>query len=232
VSSMPRKLIAISILLGTVSVTPAQEPRQNKDGISITYVNPNVKPIRAITAIALESHMPIGIVLCQNQDILCGSEKSFDIQNRTPKEALATITASVGYDLTEEQGVLVLTAGDLEPWQREVLDHRYKMYRGGTQATMSILGVNLTGAIRMDVGNITTFASSTLYNPDNRRVTLGDEPNTSTEEVANKIVNLDGKGIWILRSTVDPPTGPADDEVRVYSYMDDSPAIQDLTCGP
>ena len=160
------------------------------------------------------------------------SERSFDIRDKTPAEALIAIGASVGYELKEEQGVLILIAPDLESWQSTVLDYRFSSFPGASNTIMKLLATRLTVAIRMEIGKATSAAGSTLYNPDSHRVSLDDASNISTEEMANQIVNLDKKGLWILHSAAEHPSGPVDAEMSIYSYADDAGFIQKLDCNP
>jgi hypothetical protein len=198
----------------------------------VTYSATDETPMKAIAALALQSGVPVGIAVGQDQQLLCRSRRSFDIRDRTPGDALTEVSASAGYRVKEEQHVLVLTAPDLASWQRAVLDHRYSSFPSYSRVAMVVLGSRLTGAIRMTLGNVTTFAASTLYSPTDHMLNFSGMDNASTEDIANNIVNLDGKGIWILRSTVNPPTSAADVEAVIYSYRDDANSVRGLTCGP
>lgn len=97
---------------------------------------------------------------------------------------------------------------------------------------MASLGTTLTGWMRMVLGHEQTFAASVFSSPNARGYSLSELRAASVEDVANRIVRLDGGGIWLLRLTNQNARGPQDDEVRVFSYVDDRDALESVQCGP
>jgi len=210
---------------------PAQSLEQTSTGL-INYAVKDESPIKALTAIALQTGVPVGIVLGQDQQMLCRLRRSFDIHDKTPRQALTEVSSSVGFLVKEEQQVLVTIAPDVASWQQEMLDHKFVKFPGYTDTAMTLLGTRLTGAIRMTLGNVETFAASTPHSANAHKISAGDMFNASSEEIANKIVNMDDKGLWIIKSAVNPPSGPANAEIKIYSYADDAELIRDINCAP
>ncbi len=124
-----------------------------------------------------------------------------------------------GYTLKEENHVLVLTAGDLSPRQKELLLHRYADFVPGKNQTMFELGVGLSIWMKMVVDPKPGYGGSILTCLTDERFTLDVTLPATTEEIANQIVSLGSKGMWIFR--VDPDAPPANwtDEVFIESYQ-------------
>lgn len=196
----------------------------------VTYVSSGDTPMNAVSAIALQSHAPIGIVIGEQQNKLCQTPVPFDIRDMTVKNALAKIGAASEYSLRDENGVLVLVASDLTRWQEAVLKHRFEAIGGDPKVTMSVMATRLTGWIRMAMGNVTTFAGATLYSPDSQEINMPALRDVSVEEVADFIVTRGDKGMWVLHGATENPTSPAELTVDIYSYHDDEASLRHLSC--
>lgn len=189
-------------------------------------------PLEALVAIALQTHAPMGIVFGKNQNALCENPRAFDIRNELPAEALTKIADLGGYSVTKRNNTLLVVPPDLYLWQVEVLEYRYDSFPAESGMTMAGLGARLYGSMCMSMGRVSGFAASTLHSATSQTFNTVAMSRASTEEIANSIVNLGDKGLWVLKSKVPEPKGVLDEELRIYSYRDDAHALSQLSCDP
>ena len=81
------------------------------------------------------------------------------------------------------------------------------------------LGFELTMWIRMEVDHETGFGGSILGSTNDERFTLGAMPAATTEEIANRIVSLGSKGMWILTMDAFERDGERTDDVEIKPYQ-------------
>ena len=172
-----------------------------------------------IRATGIQSRRPIGVVLGKDPNRLLKSIHSYDLVGVSAETALRKAMEGTGYTLKEEGEVLVLTAGDLSPRQKELLLHRYNDFVPGKDQTMVGLGIFLSIWMRMAEDPKPGYGGSILTAVNDERFTLKEALPASTEEIANRIVSLGSKGMWIFQ--VDPDAPPANwtDEVSIESYQ-------------
>jgi hypothetical protein len=180
--------------------------------------------------LAAQTKQPIGIELGEYSGTLCEERRPFDIRDRSPQHALVDALSGTRYSLRKADGIYLIVAPDLTSWQRDTLDYRYDYFPGNRPTTMADLGARLTGWMEMEIGHVPGFAASVLHSPSSQNVEMGNVSRESTEEIADRIVTLDGKGLWIFRGTAAHPTSAADEEITVYSYTDDVASLNKLSC--
>ena len=81
------------------------------------------------------------------------------------------------------------------------------------------LGAALTMWIRMEVDHENGFGGSILGSTNDERFTLGAIPAATTEELANRIVSLGSKGMWVLTMDAFELEGERTDGVEIKPYQ-------------
>ncbi|MGH9440209.1 MAG: hypothetical protein ACRD22_20655, partial [Terriglobia bacterium] len=76
----------------------------------VTYLSRGNTAMNAVSAIALQSHAPVGIVIGEQQNRLCEAPVNIDIRDMPARNALAEVGAASGYSLRDANGVLLLEA--------------------------------------------------------------------------------------------------------------------------
>jgi hypothetical protein len=204
---------------------PAQHVSAAKDsaiapalGPTVTYTKQESTPFELVTAVAQQTHVPIGIILGQNPDTL-HEPRSYDLRSVDARAALLEAIRGTGYSLKEDSGVFEIYAGDLTSRQHDLLTHRYQNFASNPSSTMFGLGVDLTMWMRAVIDPDQGFAASILSSTSDETFNLGVIPSATTEEIANRIVTLGSKGMWIFRVTGSPTTADSTDEVEIFSYQ-------------
>jgi hypothetical protein len=188
---------------------------ENHDA-TVTFKCHQATPLDLIRATGRQTRIPIGVVLGKDPSLL-SKPRRYDLEKVTARDALLEAIRSTDYSIREEGGVLELIAGDLAPRQNGLLLLHYSNFKlGGTLVEM---GVFLTGwmwaVIRPGLGFMTSIAGST-----NDEQFSGEAiPSATTEEIANKIVSLGSKGMWILRTSPDLTNDPSNDKVEIEPYQ-------------
>jgi hypothetical protein len=160
------------------SIAPTLHP-------TVTYTKPESTPFELVTAVAQQTHVPIGIVLGQNPDTL-HQPRSYDLRDVDARTALLEAIRGTGYSLKEESGVLEIYAGDLTSRQRDLLTHRYENFASNPSSTMFALGVDLTMWMRAVIDPDQGFAASILSSTSDETFNLGVIPSATTEEIADR----------------------------------------------
>jgi hypothetical protein len=81
------------------------------------------------------------------------------------------------------------------------------------------LGVQLTMWMLTEIDGVTGFAGSILGATNDERFTFGAMAPSTTEEIANRIVSLGSKGMWILTMNPFDRTGERTDGVEIKPYQ-------------
>ncbi|KAA6462101.1 hypothetical protein DYQ86_10810 [Acidobacteria bacterium AB60] len=220
-------LCVFSVACIAQSPTPSSTP----DGGTVTFVAEDKAAIGAIRSIALQSRVPLGIALGRDWTRLCVETQSFKLVDLNPERALMEIASKTGFTLKKDGRALVLEAPDLESWQRDLLDHQFDSYPAESNVTMAGLGATLSMWVKMEVGTVHTVAGSILSSKDSHRFSLGAIRSASVERLADRIVSLNGGGVWMLRPDKRNPRSANEEEIRVFSYLDDAQEIEQLGCG-
>lgn len=97
---------------------------------------------------------------------------------------------------------------------------------------MSSLASELTGWMWTEVGHVPAWDASIMMSSlDAEKVQLSTIKEESTEQIANRIVKLGSKGIWVLKPNTANPKGPADEQIDITlttttpDFLPASPAI-------
>ena len=224
------------ILVSAFSQTPPTIQTHTEDERRlprVDFVKDEATLTEAITAIALETHAPIGVILGRNKTSACSTMYKFDLHEVGTKRSLETVAHEAQYTVTEENGVVLVTAPDVTPRQRMVLAHRFAEFKTDKNTTMPMISAELAGWLWSEVDHGTGWAASIMGSMDDLRISLpASMPNISAEEIANRVVTSGAGGIWIAKINPDRATGAEDDLISFYSYANPELLKSEISCGP
>jgi hypothetical protein len=186
--------------------------------------------LAAIIDIGKVSHQPLGIVLGANASAFCASQQKVDIEDESALDAVARVVKPLKYSVATKQGVVVVEPDAIAQWLTAILEHRYD-FPALTGLTITSLGTRLDGWMKMEVGHAPGYAASTHHAPNAQRFDLGAMMSASTEEIADRIVSLGPKAVWMMGPNTPNPKSALDMDIRVAPY-DDPDALGSLNCGP
>jgi hypothetical protein len=184
---------------------------------TITFKCRHATALDLIRATGRQTRIPIGLVLGLDSSMLEKPQHSYHLEGVTAQNALAEAIRDTGYSLREEDGVLVLIAGDLAPRQANFLYLYYVNFQ--PSGTMAEVAAYLTGWMWAATRPISGWGGSIAGSTNDERFTLEKMPSATTEEIANKIVSQGSKGMWILRTAPNDTHNPSDDQVEIEPYQ-------------
>jgi len=215
-------VFALSLGFGVQASAQLQDP--SKPLSSITFIAKKATAYDLILAVARQSRVPIGIVVGQDQKALFGTTRAYKVKEEAPREALMEATVGTGYSLEEVGGVFVFSAGDLTSRQYQLLTHSYENFGSNAPQTMALLSATLNMWLKFasdeETGQRAGYGGSILGSLDDEEFVIKPLPSANTEQIANRIVTLGSKGMWIFRVA---PTTPADstgDEITIKPYQE------------
>jgi hypothetical protein len=195
---------------------------------TVTFVCDRATPMNLIRAVGRQTRIPIGIVVGEDPGLLSKPIHSYHLEKVDARSALQEAIQGTGYALRDENPVLVLIAGDLMDRQMDLLTRSYSDFRSGPDSTMVELGVGLTMWMEASLDRGGGFGASIGGSTNDERVTLGDCSGETTEQIANKIVSLGSKGMWIFKTNAFAASDKSRDEVVIepYQHYSNKPNIE------
>lgn len=188
-------------------------------GSMVTFKCDRVTPLDVVRSVGRQTRIPIGVALGEDPRALSKSSQSFDLEKVDAKLALLAAIQGTGYSLKEEDHVMVLVAGDLTPRQRSLLAYSFPGFSPEPNQSMVELGIRLTALMRSVTEPQRGFGSSISLSANEERFTLEGTSAATTEEIADRIVSLGSKGMWIFRADASSTTGASADEVTIEPYQ-------------
>jgi hypothetical protein len=185
----------------------------------VTFECDHATALQLIEATGRQSRNPLGIILGEDPTLLSKIQRTYRLEKVDTKAALLEAIAGTGYSLKEEDNVFVLVAGDLTFRQRQLLSHEFSEFRSGSGETMVKLGTELTMWIKTEIDHEDGFGGSILSSTNDERFTLGAIPASTTEELANRIVSLGSKGMWVLTMDAFERDEERTDGVEIKPYQ-------------
>jgi hypothetical protein len=185
----------------------------------VTFQCQSGTPLDLIVAVGFQTRSPIGVVLGQDTAALTRTPRAFNLDVVDVQTALSAAIEGTGYTIRNEDGVTVLTAGDLAPHQRDLLLHTFSGFGGKYTNRMVCWGINLTIALRRAVHSSSGFAASCSTSPNDEEFALTLPASPTTEEIANAIVSQDSHGIWVFRVPATVPPGDPTETVEIITYQ-------------
>ena len=228
-------VFAVSAICAAGQVTvPANAPVLQGD-VPVALEMANAMPFEVILRIAKENSVPLGIVIGVHP-ALCVRQKSIRIHASNFQGAFKQALANTGYTTAFGNGAYVLTAPDITAREAKILHFRFERFTA-TDATMNYASQLLNGYILTSIDGANGFVTVSPQGRQTKSFTLRLTSVTS-QEIANQIVQQDGKGLWVFRPTP-PPTGAelgafassvGHTPIHIYGYDDDAAEIGQIPC--
>src|SRR5215470_1722368 len=180
----------------------------------------NAPPLDLIRAVGRQTRIPIGVVLGREPSVLTSKQRSYNFEKVAAEVALREAAHDADYTLRQEGPVWVLVANDITSRQSSLLALRYPDFKQADPSPMFHMGVGLTMWMQAaSHPEIQGFGGSIGGSTNDEKLTLEVHPSSSTEEIANAIVSLGSKGIWILRTAPDDFDDPSKDKLEIEPYQ-------------
>lgn len=177
---------------------------------------------------ASANKIPLGIVLGA-MPRLCDRKLSFNIKADSVESALSQALQGTGYVVSQQDHVYVLMPPDATLHELSLLDYRFDRF-SATGYTVSGAGGMLGGYIVSVAEGGGGFAIDAISSVSAQKFDIK-MISATTLEIANHIVSLPGKGIWIFHPTVHTvPVSPSRDPIKIYGYEDDAASLGGITC--
>ncbi len=221
-------LALLSIMCGTTAVQPLPQQAKMSEQETVSFKSETATPMEVVVAVAMQTHIPMGLFIGRNPHLLCEQRRPVDIHELPPGDALRIALAPDRFSVDEQQGVWQIMAPDLTPWQRGVLAHSFNQYPPQASATMNDLMAQLNGWMLMEAEGSKGYAGSTLSSTDSPRFSLPTLYGATVQEIGDRIAALDNGAVWIFKVRSDPQDHH-NDELKIYSYREDVDSIAKMT---
>ena len=222
-------------------VAPAPAP-------ALVNLSERATALATLGEIGLQTRVPIGIIPGADAGALCRTKTTFVFLGEDPRSALDAMAQQLHYTLNQEEGVYVLSAPDVTQHQRDVLDHRFRVYRTGRKSTVQMISMRLSevlwaalvkpakpasyghgGSIShsvdahsVDAHSVDGRSDATLFPPVLHNVT--------TEEIAGLVVKSGPGGIYLSRIHPSRMASAEDLKIQISSYGDENQLKLDMSC--
>ncbi len=195
---------------------------------TVTFICDRATPMDLIRAVGHQTRIPIGIVIGEDAGLLSKPIHSYHLVKMDARSALQEAIQGTGYALRDEIPVLVLIAGDLTDRQMDLLTRSYSDFKGEPGGTMVELGADLSMWMEASLDRGFGFGGSIMYSTNDERFTLGDCSGETTEQIANKIISLGSKGMWVFKANAFAASDKLRDEVIMepYQHYSNKPNIE------
>ncbi|MBB5338442.1 hypothetical protein [Tunturiibacter gelidoferens] len=174
-----------------------------------------------------QARIPIGLVLDARQEIIFHTKRQFDLIGADAASALREAIRETGYELKQEGDVLVIVPVTLTDRQRNLLALRLTNFKTLPGSTMFDLGLHLNMWLRDATNPMTGYNLSHPSSNNEEQFTFAEIPSATTQEIANRIVQLGSKGMWVLRLNAGEADGRQIDtlEIEPYQHHSNRPVV-------
>jgi hypothetical protein len=184
-------------------------------------------PLQRIVAIARDAKLPLGIVI-GTDGLLCREDKlPLPGPSADPLAAIRSIAQPFGYEVSGTNPAIVRNTATASNHLRDALEFHLKNFPA-MRATMPDLSATLSGWVQVGFDHTSGYAMSIGITPGAEKFSLPATPDGSVEQIADTIVFLGTKGVWIASENKGTPLNQVN--IRAYSYKDDLQRIQSLKC--
>lgn len=193
-------------------------------------------PLEILREIGFQTRVPIGIIPGEDSGALCRTKKTFVFLGEDPRSALDAMAQELHYTLNEEDGVFLLAAPDVTSHQRDVLDHRFRVYRHGGKSVLQMVSLQLKEALWVAFTNPVSFGYGgstyhSIHSPDSPKISLPPVlRNVTAQEIAGLAVKTGPRGIYLSRIQPSRMASPDDLTIQFSSYGDPKQLNSDLRC--
>lgn len=222
-----RPLRFAGVLVVLITMASIQSGSRSSDLFNVSMQN--INSLQGVLRFGTESHVPVGIIL-NSQISLCNSPRNVSLQSASIGSVMDALLVSSEYVWSIEDGVLIVKPGNLPKTSSYVLNLKFERFTG-MKTTIQGLGIILNGNIRGKLRPTEGYAGDILQSTDSELVGPLDLSNVTVAQIANHIVSLKGKGVWILYPIPENTSQiAAVRRLYIYGYSDDSRTIADLSC--
>jgi hypothetical protein len=179
-------------------------------------------PFQALLKLGLAEHIPFGIEVDQT---LCG-EPARPVVKDTVSRVISSFLAPTDATWTITEGAVRIQAKKRKIAARLVGDLKIDQFQG-MNTSFQGLGIILTGHIYARLHPRAAYAGDILSSSESTPVAPFSLQDATVEEIADHVVSLDSRGVWIRYAEHKP-----DPIVRIYSYRDDAKLLKTLSCSP
>ena len=230
-------------------VPPAPAP-------ALVNLSERATALAALGEIGLQTRVPIGIIPGADAGALCRTKTTFVFLGEDPRSALDAMAQQLHYTLNQEDGVYVLTAPDVTQHQRDILDHRFGVYRTGGKSMVQTISTRLSEALWVALVKPAKPASSgrggSIHHSLNAHSVAGhsvaahavdghavDAPKISlppvlhdvtTQEIAGLVVKSGPRGMYLSRIHPSRMASAEDLTIQISSYGDEKQLKLDMSC--
>lgn len=194
----------------------------------ISFVDHRVTALNALARVASENRIPTGLILGAEPK-LCAIEKDIRVRAVDPLDAFEQILTGTGYTVNREENVLVVKPPDPTPHEQHLLDFRFERF-SATDSNVSDAGALLGGYI-VSVAEGTGGFATAIPIPQDKKTFNVRLLSATTQEIANRIVSLGDKGMWVFYPTPEPDTArKAINPIRLFAYGEEIAQFKSLGC--
>jgi hypothetical protein len=202
------------------SVGPQFEPALGSNPkAEVTFACRDATALQLIESIGRQTRIPIGIVLGKDPDLLSKTRQTYRLFDLGAKSALLESVTGTGYTVSESDAGFLLTAGDLTSRQSELLSQKLVDFKAKSNATMVELGGQLTMWLQSAIDHPQGFGGSILSSTNDERFTLQALPPLTVQQIADGIVSLGSKGMWIVATDPVQRASEWTDGVKIEPYQ-------------
>jgi hypothetical protein len=189
--------------------------------------------LETLGEIGLQTRVPIGIIPGSDAGALCRTKTTFVFLGEDPRSALDAMAQQLQYTLNQVDGVFLLMAPDITPHQREVLEHRFRVYRTGRKLIVQMISVQLSEALWDALGKSVSagYGGSIYHSADAPQIPLPPVlHNVTAQDIAGIAVKSGTGGIYLSRIQPSRMASPEDLTIQISSYGDPNQLKQDMNC--
>jgi hypothetical protein len=166
-----------------------------------------------------QTRLPIGLVLRSREESAFDAKRSFHLVGVEAKSALLAATQVIGYGLIQKENVLLIVPNDLDREEQKLLEVPVVNFKTVPNSTMLELGLALNMWMQAAIDPQPGYNLSHAGSMNDERFTFANVPSATTEEIANRIVQLGSGGMWILRMNAAKATGIPIVTLNVQPYQ-------------
>jgi hypothetical protein len=220
-------------------VPPAPAP-------ALVNLSERATALAALGEIGLQTRVPIGIIPGEDAGALCRTKTTFVFLGEDPRSALDAMAQQLHYTLNHEDGVYVLSAQDVTQHQRDVLEHRFRVYRTGGKSMVQTISTRLSEALWAALVKPAKPASSGhggsishsvhghsvgAYSGDAPKISLPPVlHDVTTQEIAGLVVKSGPGGMYLSRIHPSRMASAEDLKIQISSYGDENQLKRDMSC--
>ncbi len=226
-------MLCVLASVAAPNVKSQAAPSTGQSAPALVNLSMRATPLELVEEIGLQTRVPIGIIPGQDANALCKSKSTFIFLGDDPRDALDAIAQQAHFTLSQADGVFLLTAPDVTAHQRDVLNHRFRIYRAGGKSIVQMISVQLSEALWVAFTKPATvgYGGSIYHSAGAPRISL--PPilhNVTAQDIATLVVKSSPGGIYLSR--INPSRVDSSDDLKIQfeSYGDPSQLKLDMRC--